>query len=1451
MKSMRELYKEHQGKVSDKWSLYLEEYDRLFAPYRDRPVRLLEIGIQNGGSLELWSKYFMQAEALVGCDINPDCARLAYPDPRISVVVGDANTDAAAAKILAHSGSFDVVIDDGSHLSSDIVRSFARYFPVLNEGGLFVAEDLHCSYWADFEGGLFDPNSSITFFKHLADVVNYEHWGITRSNRSVLEGIFARYGCEIAEDVLDQIHSVEFINSICVIRKAPFAQNRLGERFIAGEVELVVPGHKSLMHSSASVPDQSANAWSNMTIPPEEAYLPLHERVDALSKGVGERDRKNQLLEAAVKLRDMEIARLNHTIEELKGKIQHYSDEIGKYHHAVVSRDAELEAIRSSRSWRVTAPLRRVGSAAPKLRYRVAGVLGLVERHGVKFLAGKAWEVFRQQGVGGLRQRAAHALRQHHRIVDPGAALPRPEANYLPAVPVERAELPAVTVDVIIPVYRGLEETRRCIESALKAKCTVSSRIVVIDDASPEPAVSAYLDGLAQTSTFQVLRNEVNLGFVGTVNRGMRLAPASDVVLLNSDTEVADGWLDRLVWHAYSQPRVASVTPFSNNATICSYPTIYGTRMLPSGETPESLNSAFQVANDGRSVELPTAVGFCMYIRRTALDELGLFDEAAFGKGYGEENDFCLRALEHGWVHLLAADAFVYHAGEVSFLDTSSPGKARAMQILRERYPDYETRVAEHVTEGAAQPFRVAATAARFRLSGKPVTLIVGHHLGGGTEKHFVDLAKNLAPDVFSLILAPVEGIANRVILRAVEPGDEFELAVDLPEQRAFLTKLLESFGVSRVHIHHLIGLPESVRQVIRDLGVAHDFTVHDYYAICPQINLAIDGRYCGEPDSGACNVCIAHRPSHGAKDIDWWRAKHAWAIDDADRVICPSHDVEQRIRRYRPAAKTIVASHERVVSAPVKPVELKSDEPLRVVMLGWLAKHKGGPLVAECVRLAKQQKLPIHFHLIGRSVEPIAESDVYSETGEYADEDIQRLISEAKPHLIWLSSTWPETYSYTLSAALVAGVPVVVPNLGAFPERVSNRAWSWVVPWDRGAVGMLGFFEEVRAAFEQATPPALPAFGDGPPQDFYDGFYQAALLAKPVVKQIDLRRPGVPAVLAVVETYGDTPSPCAYIRVVLPLLKLARHRPATIKFVEPSQVTDYVADVLYTHRVALSGSSASAVAAHCKQTGMRLVYDIDDDLIGIAESDHPEREVYARYKPGIELLASQANAVHVSTGPLRDKLKVLNDNVRVVPNALDEELWRLAETRPPRLPGQPVSILYMGTQTHGADFEMVKPALSRIKAAYGEKVRIVIVGVTQDRSKTDGYEFVDAPARVGGSYAAFVEWLVEQNGFDIGIAPLLDTNFNLSKSGIKFMDYAALGLAAVCSDVGPYREVVRNGETGLLVRNDETAWYDALNRLVEDHDFRTEVANNARQELISRYTLSSALRDYPEMWPL
>jgi cephalosporin hydroxylase len=177
---LQEMYAEHAGKVSDKWSIYLSKYNSIFNRYRDKPIRFLEIGIQNGGSLEVWSRFFPNARKIIGCDINQECALLEYDDPRIVVIVGDANTNETQTDVLEQSPVFDLIIDDGSHRSGDILRSFSRYFPILEDGGMFVIEDLHCSYWQEYEGGLFYPFSSITFFKRIVNIVNHEHWGANK-----------------------------------------------------------------------------------------------------------------------------------------------------------------------------------------------------------------------------------------------------------------------------------------------------------------------------------------------------------------------------------------------------------------------------------------------------------------------------------------------------------------------------------------------------------------------------------------------------------------------------------------------------------------------------------------------------------------------------------------------------------------------------------------------------------------------------------------------------------------------------------------------------------------------------------------------------------------------------------------------------------------------------------------------------------------------------------------------------------------------------------------------------------------------------------------------------------------------------------------------------------------------------------------------------------------------
>ncbi len=231
-------------------------------------------------------------------------------------------------------------------------------------------------------------------------------------------------------------------------------------------------------------------------------------------------------------------------------------------------------------------------------------------------------------------------------------------------------------VDVIVPVYRGELETRACLESVLAASTNTSREVVVVDDASPEPTIRAWL------------------------------RPDRDVVLLNSDTEVAPGWLDRLAGHARGDPSIGTTTPFSNNATICSYPHPHVDNPLPPGETTATLDQAFASANPRLCADIPTAVGFCMFISRRCLDATGPFDEARYGAGYGEEVDFCMRAARAGFRNVCAGDVFVRHVGEVSFQGAGEERRERAQAIVDELYPEFKTRLYRHLAQDPLKPMR-------------------------------------------------------------------------------------------------------------------------------------------------------------------------------------------------------------------------------------------------------------------------------------------------------------------------------------------------------------------------------------------------------------------------------------------------------------------------------------------------------------------------------------------------------------------------------------------------------------------------------------------------------------------------------------------------------------------------------------------------------------------------
>lgn len=299
--SLRYLHDKHVGKITDTWSLYVEELDKVLSVFRNEQIVILEIGVQNGGSLEIWSKYFPKAQRIVGVDIDPKCGELHFVDPRISVVISDATSDDGKRKVLQQAPAFDVIIDDGSHKSSDIVRAFGHYFPVLNEGGFYVAEDLCCSYWADYEGGLHNPLSAMAFFRRLADITNYEHWRNNRSREYLLKEFSAKYEVGFKNFDLARIHSVGFANSLCIIGKAAPSSNILGKRKVVGAEERVTSGSKRM--NQTLIHDIPVNIG-------DDTRLDVFEVINAnnrLQEQLAEKEQATQQLQTQLAERDGQI----------------------------------------------------------------------------------------------------------------------------------------------------------------------------------------------------------------------------------------------------------------------------------------------------------------------------------------------------------------------------------------------------------------------------------------------------------------------------------------------------------------------------------------------------------------------------------------------------------------------------------------------------------------------------------------------------------------------------------------------------------------------------------------------------------------------------------------------------------------------------------------------------------------------------------------------------------------------------------------------------------------------------------------------------------------------------------------------------------------------------------------------------------------------------------------
>ncbi len=657
------------------------------------------------------------------------------------------------------------------------------------------------------------------------------------------------------------------------------------------------------------------------------------------------------------------------------------------------------------------------------------------------------------------------------------------------------------SVDIVIPVYSGYRETRRCLESVIHTLDPTWARMVVINDCSPDPDITRFLRDLAGVNDAMVLlENPENLGFVATANRGMRHDARRDVLLLNSDVEVAGDWLLRLRDAAYGNPAAGSITPFSNNATICSFPNCCEENRLLFGLSVAELDAAFAERYSPQDVvEVPTGVGFCMYMRRDCLDAVGYFDEDTFGRGYGEENDWCQRAEQAGWKNYQVANCFVYHEGGVSFGDEQNPRVEAALRLLDEKYPRYHATVTDYI---ARDPFRQKRVEVLFSLlarQAKPKIVAISHKLGGGAQQHVDELVALYGDDTVFLQITP-DRDGQSVILSVFDDRHKLKdgLYFDVAADYGKLLNLLRELGVGRVHFHHTMGLHPRLWLLGDEIGCGHDLTVHDYFLVNGNPTLTDrNARYVREGSPDFDRRCEEHYPLPEGVDGETWRRNQRLLVEGADRVIFPSRDCATRFQKFFRVNHAVIAWHpDYLLSQPYPQPRwtYRTGSPLKVLVLGAISREKGADVLEQVAEGMAGRG--VEFHLLGYAYRALAGRVITH--GPYDNREAFPLVESIAPDVVWFPALWPETYSYTLSIALHLGLPVVVPDIGAFRERVRGRSLSVVCPWDRTPQAWCDFWREVlvRGELPAAVRDEAPqGVEEAPAGQVNTGFYQHGYL--------------------------------------------------------------------------------------------------------------------------------------------------------------------------------------------------------------------------------------------------------------------------------------------------------------------------------------------------------------------
>lgn len=613
--------------------------------------------------------------------------------------------------------------------------------------------------------------------------------------------------------------------------------------------------------------------------------------------------------------------------------------------------------------------------------------------------------------------------------------------------------------DIIIPVYNAYDCLKPCIDSVIKWTKFKDNKLILINDKSTDKRVAKLLKKYSNEYEFiEYLENEKNLGFVGTVNRGMKYSK-NDVVLLNSDTEVTKKWLEKMNKCAYSRKMVATVTPLSNNATLASVPNPFERNELPESMSLDEMAELVEKCSYHDYPELPTGHGFCLYIKRSVLEKVGYFDDVAFKKGYGEENDFCFRCLDFGYSHLLCDDTYIYHKESQSFSDAKLELMKNGEEVISKRYKNYKEKLQNWCASRAIEYIGQNIELNLGALEKRPNILYLIHDFkdaennNGGTTLHVYDLIKNLRNKYNFHVFTFEDGIyklysyyKNNLAVTKFEGIIDFKKFGFYNEQyKKILEKIIDTYKINLIHIHHMKNHYFDIIDIIKQKKIYTIFSMHDYYSVCPNITKLYKNKvYCDKPTNEMCKNCLKYTMDLNNNILDNWHDCYKELFNNVDKIITPSENTKEEIKKTYDISCDVIEhgvdfKHKKSI------LDIDNVKKYDVAFVGAIGIHKGRNILSDMILKGKLGKIRIHlFGIIDRFNKE--NSKHYINHGPYKRNELSKLLKENNIKLVCMFSICPETYSYTLTECIAAGVPVLGINLGAVGDRILKYDLGWTV---------------------------------------------------------------------------------------------------------------------------------------------------------------------------------------------------------------------------------------------------------------------------------------------------------------------------------------------------------------------------------------------------------------------